>query len=200
MIKQNLSDYLLDLDPMPEELKNGIIRSELIRYINSRISTSHHSHRVLIMTAGMIPDRIYFIVKGVVRGYRTDEKGKEKTIFLWDDHSIMTDVNSFIHRTPTDIYLEVMPNSTLNSISYQQLIDIFESFPFIKRFMNKLPVYNNEYSHKSFYNFSRPSAWERYQELLQRYPCVEQKVSKEIIASFLEVTPQYLSKMIKDNR
>ncbi|WP_158799774.1 Crp/Fnr family transcriptional regulator [Pedobacter sp. L105] len=200
MIKQNLTDYLLDLDPMPEELKNGMIRSELIQYVNSRISTSHHNHRVLILTAGMIPDRIYFIVKGVVRGYKTDEKGKEKTTFLWDDHSIMTDVNSFIHRTPTDIYLEVMPNSTLNSISYQQLIDIFERFPFINRFMSKLVVYSNKYSHKSFYNYAKPSAWERYQELLDRYPYVEQKVSKEIIASFLEVTPQYLSKMIKENR
>lgn len=200
MIKQNLHDYLLDLDPMPEELKNGLIRSELIRYVNAQISTSHHSHKVLILTAGMIPDRIYFVEKGVVRGYRDDEKGKEKTIFLWDDHSIMTDVDSFIRRIPSDIYIEVMPNSILTSISYQQLSNIFESFPYIRKFLTRLALYQNEYSHRSFYNFAKPSAWERYQELLKRYPQVEQKVSKETIASFLEVTPQYLCKMIKENR
>lgn len=199
-MKQNLYDYLLDLDPMPEELKNGLIRSELIRFVNSQISTSHHSHRVLILTAGMIPDRIYFVERGVVRGYRDDAKGREKTIFLWDDHSIMTDVDSFIHRTPSDIYIEVMPNSILTSISYQQLNNIFESFPYTRRFLTRLALYNNEYSHRSFYNFAKPSAWERYLELLIRYPHVQQKVSKEIIASFLEVTPQYLSKMIKENR
>lgn len=199
-MKQNLHDYLLDLDPMPEELKNGLIRTELIKYVNSQISTSHHSHRVLILTVGMIPDRIYFVQKGVVRGYRDDEKGREKTIFLWDDHSIMTDVDSFIHRTPSDIYIEVMPNSILTSISYQQLNSIFESFPYTRKFLTRLALYNNEYSHRSFYNFSKPSAWERYLELLLRYPHVQQKVSKEIIASFLEVTPQYLSKMIKENR
>lgn len=199
-MKQNLYDYLLDLDPMPEELKNGLIRSELIRFVNSQISTSHHSHRVLILTAGMIPDRIYFVERGVVRGYRDDAKGREKTIFLWDDHSIMTDVDSFIHRTPSDIYIEVMPNSILTSISYQQLNSIFESFPYTRRFLTRLSLYNNEYSHKSFYNFAKPSAWERYLELLIRYPHVQQKVSKEIIASFLEVTPQYLCKMIKVNR
>lgn len=199
-MKQSLPDYLLDLDPMPEELKNGIRRTELINYINSQISTNRHSHKVLILTAGMIPDRLYFVEKGVVRGYKDDEKGKEKTIFLWDDYSIMTDVDSFINRTPSDIYIEVMPNSILTSISYQQLNDIFETFPYIKGFLNKLASYNIEHSHKSFYNFARPSAWERYQELLKRYPNVEQKVSKEIIASFLEVTPQYLSKMIKENR
>lgn len=199
-MKQNLYDYLLDLDPMPEELKNGLIRSELIRYVNSQISTSHHSHRVLILTAGMIPDRIYFVEKGVVRGYRDDTKGREKTIFLWDDHSIMTAVDSFIHRTPSDIYIEVMPDSILTSISYQQLNNIFESFPYTRRFLTRLALYNNEYSHRSFYNFAKPSAWERYLELLMRYPHVQQKVSKEIIASFLEVTPQYLSKIIKENR
>lgn len=200
MIKQNLLDYLLDLDPMPEELKNGIIRNELISYVNSQISTSHHSHKVLILTAGMIPDRIYFVQKGVVRGYKDDEKGKEKTIFLWDEHSIMTVTDNFIHRTPSDIYIEVMPNSILTSISYQQLNDIFENFPYIKRFLSKLEVYQNEYSYKCFYNFAKPSAWERYLELLTRYPHVEQKISKETIASFIEVTPQYLSKMIKANR
>jgi len=200
MIKQNLHDYLLDLDPMPEELKNGLIRSELIQYVNSQISTSHHSHKVLILTAGMIPDRIYFVDKGVVRGYKNDGKGKEKTIFLWDDNSIISDMESFIHRTPSDIYMEVMPDSTLTSISYQHLNNIFESFPYTKNFLNRWIVYKNTYSHKSFYNFARPSAWERYQELLTRYPHVEQKVSKETIASFLEVTPQYLCKMIKENR
>lgn len=200
MIKQNLLDYLLDLDPMPEELKNGLLRNELISYVNSQISTSHHSHKVLILTAGMIPDRIYFVQKGVVRGYKDDEKGKEKTIFLWDDHSIMTVADNFIHRTPSDIYIEVMPNSILTSISYQQLNDIFENFPYIERFLSKLELYQNEYSYKCFYNFAKPSAWERYLELLTRYPHVEQKISKETIASFIEVTPQYLSKMIKANR
>jgi len=200
MIKQYLHDYLLDLDPMPDELKNGLIRNELIQCVNSQISTSHHSHKVLILTAGMIPERIYFVEKGVVRGYRDDAKGKEKTIFLWDDHSIMADIDSFIHRTPSDIYIEVMPNSILTSISFQQLRNIFDCYPFIKKVLNKLSLCQNEYSHKRFYNFAKPSAWERYQELLKCYPHVEQKVSKETIASFLEVTPQYLSKMIKVNR
>jgi len=200
MIKQSFHDYLLDLDPMPDELKNGLIRNELIQYVDSQITTSHHNHKVLILAAGMIPDRIYFVQKGVVRGYTDTENGKEKTIFLWDDHSIMTDVESFIHRTPSNIYIEVMPNSILTSISYQQLINIFESFPYTRRILNRLQLYQNEYSHRCFYNFSKPSAWERYQELLQRYPHVEQKVSKETIASFLEVTPQYLCKMIKENK
>lgn len=200
MIKQHLHDYLFDLDPMPDELKNGLIRTELISYVSSQVSTSHHSHKVLLLTAGMVPDRLYFVEKGVVRGFKYDEKGKEKTIFLWDDHSLMTDMDSFIHRTPSDIYIEVMPNSILTSISYQQLNGVFENFPYISRFMGRLPIYSNEYSYKCFYNFAKPAAWERYQELKVRYPNVEQKVSKEIIASFLEVTPQYLCKMIKENR
>lgn len=200
MIKHNLLDYLLDLEPMPEELKNGTLRNELIQQVNAQISTSHHHHRVLLLTAGMIPDRIYFVEKGVVRGYLNDEKGKEKTTFLWDEHSIMTAAESFIHRTPSEIYIEVMPNSILSSISYQQLSHVFENFPYIRKFMERLSLYQNEYSYRCFYNFAKPSAWERYLELLHRYPQVEQKISKETIASFIEVTPQYLCKMIKENR
>jgi hypothetical protein len=43
------------------------------------------------------------------------------------------------------------------------------------------------------------SAWERYLDLLQRHPKIEQKISKEIIASYLGITPQSLSRLIKDN-
>lgn len=199
-MKNTLHDYLLDLDPLPEELKNGLIRNDLIQLVNAHTTLNHYHHKVLLLSAGMIPDRLYFVEKGLVRGYIEDNKGKEKTIFLWNDNSLMTDALNFVNQTPAGIYIEVMPNSTLQSISFQQLTHIFKRYDFIRNFMDKLPYYNKLYSHKSFYNFSRPSAWERYLDLKQRYAAVEQKISKEVIASFLEITPQYLSKMIKENR
>lgn len=200
MIKHTLLDYFLDLDPMPEELKNGILRNELIQQLSSQITISQHHHKVLLLTPGMIPDRIYFVEKGVVRGFQDSGKGKEKTTYLWNEHSISALAENFIHRTPSEIYIEVMPQSVLSSISYQQLHHVFESFPGLKRFLENLLRHQNEYSYKCFYNFAKPSAWERYLQLLTRYPQVEQKISKETIASFIEVTPQYLCRMIKENR
>ncbi|TPE42447.1 winged helix-turn-helix domain-containing protein [Pontibacter mangrovi] len=41
------------------------------------------------------------------------------------------------------------------------------------------------------------SAWERYLDLLQTHPRIEQKVSKEVIASCLGVTPQSLSRLLR---
>jgi CRP-like cAMP-binding protein len=200
MIKNTLLDYFLDLDPMPDELKNGVLRNELIRQVSAQITTSHHYHKVLILTPGMVPDRIYFVEKGLVRGYLDNGKGKEKTTFLWAENSIIGIAENFISRSPSEIYIEVMPHSILSSVSSQQLAPLIENFPYLSRFLEKLPSYQNQYSYKCFYNFAKPSAWERYLELLNRYPQVEQKISKETIASFIEVTPQYLCRMIKENR
>ena len=199
MVKQKLYDYLFDINPLPDELKNGMNRNEVIQLVNTQTRTSYHSHRVLLLTAGNISDHLYFIEKGVVRGYIYDQKKKEKTIWLWDENTIVTDVPSFIHRIPSEIYIETMPDTTLTTLSYNQLENIFISFPFLRPFLNTMAAQYTRYSNKRFYDLGL-SAWERLEEIRLAYPKLEQKISKEIIASFLGITPQHLSRIIKVKR
>lgn len=198
MVK-NLCDYLFNMNPLPHELKDGTIRNEIIQVINSMISRNHHTHRVLLSTPGMVSDRLYVVEKGVVRGFKYDEyKKKEKTISLWDSDAIIAEANSFIHQIPSNLFIEVMPDTILLSISYEQLRSVFELFPFLRPFMSALISYDVQYSNKVF-DDRNLSAWERLKEMRAFYPRLEQMVSKEIIASFLEITPQHLCKIIKDN-
>lgn len=199
MVKQNLHDYLFDLYPLPDELKDGIKRNDLIQFISSRISTTHHSRRVLIQAEGMIPDRIYYVKQGLVRGFKYDKtKNKEKTVSLWDTNGLVSDAAGFIHQTPSNLFIEVMSDTILASLSYGQLIEIFNHFPFIRPFMGALVEYDIQYSNKS-YSDRTVNAWERLVNMRNNYQNLDQLVSKEVIASFLEITPQHLCKIIKDN-
>jgi len=199
MIKEKLYDYLFDINPLPDELKNGMNRNDIIQYVNTQTRNSYHSHRVLLLTAGNISDHLYFVEKGVVRGYIYDQKNKEKTIWIWDENSIVTDVNSFIHRIPSEIYIEAMPETTLTTLSYHQLENVFICFPFLRPFLSTIAAQHARYSNKRFYDLGL-SAWERLEEVRRAYPKLEQKIPKEIIASFLGITPQHLSRIIKEKR
>lgn len=203
MAKENLSDYFLDLNPPPAELKNGIIRSGVIQFVTSQEVTSFASRTpVQVLTAGMISDRIYFVETGFVIGFSYDvEKDHKNVSYIWNENSLMTDVDSFIRREPSHLYIEVMPHSKLKSISYQQLNELFESFPFTRQFLETLILDKEKYGKKIFYeDNSNISAWDRYQEMKRRYPRIEQMIAKEVIASFLDVTPQHLSRMIREKR
>jgi hypothetical protein len=199
MVKQNLCDYLFNIYPLPDELKDGIRRNELIQFINARLSVSYYSRRVLIQAEGMISDRIYFVNQGLVRGFTYDKvRDREKTVSLWDATALVTDASGFIHQTPSKLFIEVMPDTLLSSLSYGQLVEIFTLFPFIRSFMGVLMEYDFQYSNKRFAD-RHLSAWERLVHMRKSYQNLDQLVSKEVIASFLEITPQHLCKIIKEN-
>lgn len=203
MAKENLSDYFLDLNPPPAELRNGIIRSEVIQFVNSQEVTSFASRTpVQVLTSGMVSDRIYFVEIGYVIGFNYDvEKDYKNVSYIWNENSLMTDVDSFVRRKPSHLYIEVMPHSKLKSISYQQLNEMFDSFPFTRQFLETLILDKEKYGKKIFYEDNiNISAWERYKEMKRRYPKIEQMIAKEVIASFLDVTPQHLSRMIREKR
>jgi CRP-like cAMP-binding protein len=200
MQTHRLFEVLFSMNPLPKELTNEANRKDLMEYINSKIGFSHHSHRQLLLNPGQIADHIYFVENGMVRGYYDDElKEKEYTICLWDEQTIITEPQSFLKRTPSQLYIEVMPGSRLLSISRQQLSDIIDAFPYAEIFTRCLMLQYVSYHTKRTHDLISLSAWERYLDLLQRHPKIEQKISKEIIASYLGITPQSLSRLIKDN-
>jgi CRP-like cAMP-binding protein len=200
MENQKLYDVLFSMNPLPEALRSVNNRHTLIAYINSRIAVSHHNHRQLLLNKGQIADHIYFVEAGLARGYFYDEeKQKEYTVWLWDEMSIITEPNSFFKKTSSELYVEVMPGSKLLSLSGGQLADVFDRFPDTDIFSRCLMLHYFASQSRRIYDLIGLSAWERYLKLLDKYPNIEQKTSKEIIASYLGITPQSLSRLLKEN-
>jgi CRP/FNR family transcriptional regulator, anaerobic regulatory protein len=199
MQKDNLYKVLFAMNQLPEELRNENIRKELIRYIDSKIGSSAHGHRQLILNAGQVADYIYFVEKGIARGFYYDEINvKEQTVSLWDENAIIIEPNSFFKSIPSEMYIEVMPGTHLLSISRYNLMEIYKAFPFTEIFTQCITLQNVTYHTKRTHDLIRLKAWDRYLDLLQNHPSIEQKISKDVIASYLGITPQSLSRLIKE--
>lgn len=172
--------------------------NELMAALDERLTVTDHRRRNLLLNAGHTSDYMYFVGKGIVRGFYFDERtGREMTSILWDGQSIVCDPISFFQRKASDVNIEVMPGSLLLSISFVQLQDIFEAFPEAEIFARCISLQYVFYYSERARHLAGVPPWERYLHLLTTHPGIELKISKEIIASYLNVTPQTLSKMIR---
>ena len=194
-----LFDILFACGPLPQKLLDKDFLGKLISYLLPVIATTGYARRQLLLSAGHIAQYIYFCKRGFARGFFIQKKtGREITDFLWSEHSIITVPNSFFQQQPSQVFLEVMPETELMSISFPDLKACIKRYPVVEIFSRNLILQYNAYETKRSHDLSFLPAWERYLELLKIHPDVEQQVSKEVIASYLNIAPQSLSRMLKE--
>jgi len=199
MLSKKLYQFLFTGDNLPEKLKDRGLRDQLIEQLNLHIKTISYKRTILLQQAGMITDKLYFVECGALRGYTYDpEQAKEKTISLWTTGSLFTDSTSLIHQIESELFIEAFPNTELSYISRSHLEELSNAFPFIRSLISWLIRNEIRYANKRLLDKSIP-AWERLVEMRKTSPELEQLVSRTAIASFLNISPQHLSKIVRDN-
>ncbi len=200
MKKHSLYDVVFQLRPLPKRLTEKQYVDELIAALDERLTVTEHRHRYLLLNAGHVSDYLYFVERGVARSFYFDgNAGRELTAIIWKERSIVCDPVSFFQRKASDVNIEVMRGSLLISISHRQLQDVYNAFPEAEVFSRCISLQYVYYHAQRARELVGTSAWERYQRLLETHPGIELKLSKSIIASYLNVTPQTLSRMLQQH-
>lgn len=200
MKNYRLYNVIFNFDPLPERLKNKQYAAEIIAALDECLNVTEHRRRYLLLNEGHVSDYIYFLEEGIVRSFYFDDKtGKEVTPVIWKKHCTVCDPVSFFQRKPSETNIEVLPGSLLLSISYAQLLYIFKKFPETEIFARCVSLQYVYHFAQRTRELISATAWERYLNLLKSHPGIELMISKEIIASYLNVTPQSLSRLIRQN-
>ena len=198
MEKHSLYDVIFKMRPLPKKLTERSYVDALVAAIEERLTITEHRYRSLLLNAGHRSDYMYFVEKGLARCFSFDvHTGRELTSILWKEHSIVCDPVSFFQRKTSDVNIEVMPGSLLLSISYRQLQEIYSSFPEASVFERCVSLQYVYFFAQRSRQLAVNSPWERYLHLLSTHPGIELKVSKDIIASYLNIAPQSLSRMLR---
>ena len=199
-IKQ-LLDIFLAKNLLYSRGNNRGLYKNFHKFFASLVTSNTYPRNQLLLSPGQVPDYLYFIDKGLARGFSFDDKKqKETTLFLWKEHSTVIIPETFFYRKPSPVYIEVIADSRIAGISWSQLSDFITKYPEASVIVQNLVLQFNEYENNRARQLSTLSAWERYLQLLHDFPTIEQQVSKEIIASYLNITPQSLSRMLRKNR
>lgn len=188
MTTKPLIDYFEKLLPLNDDEKFIVEESFKERKIK---------RRQFILSEGDLCKHTTFIVEGCFRTYAVDDKGKEHNLQFAVENWWIGDIGSFHSEKPSKLYIEAMENSIILQCKKEDQIKLFVKYPKFDRIFRVLAenamvsMQNRILQNISF------TAEERYQDFIERYPHFLNRISNVQIASYLGVTPEFLSAIRK---
>ena len=138
-----------------------------------------------------------FVVQGCVKMYMIDANAKEHNLQFAIENNWIGDIGSFHSGEPSKLYVEAIENSVILQITKRDLYRLYDEFPkFNKIFRIIKENHIVEFQKRILQNISS-TAEERYLDFLNRHPKLLNRISNVQIASYLGVTPVFLSMIRK---
>jgi len=187
MIK-SLIDYFNNYLPLSEE-EQSIVQEV---FQERRIK-----RRQLILQEGDISKRNTFVVEGCFRMYMVDPAGKEHNLQFAIENWWIGDIGSFHTEQPSKLYIEAIENSVILQISKEDHLRLFVEYPKFNRIFRVITENALVSAQRRILQNISSTAEERYLDFVQRYPYFFNRVSNVQIASYLGVTPEFLSTIRK---
>lgn len=172
--------------------------NEETNYFTSVLTYKQVAKKTCILTKGQVCKSISYVHTGAVRAYITDDSGKESTIMFAVADWWITDMFCFLHEKPAMMQIEAIEDSCLFQLSKEQLDKLYVKVPKFERFFRILM--QNAYTREQLRiieNLSLP-AQNRYENFLVKYPHIAQQVTQKQIATYLGITPEFLSAIRKN--
>ncbi len=151
------------------------------------------------LNQGQTCKKLFYIKKGLARSYYYNEKGKDVTVWFFSDNNVMVSVESFFQQKPSLYYMELLEDSRLYYITYQDLQKLFDKHHSIERFGRLLSTQLLTDVVGKLNAIQFQTAKERYQFLIQKYPDIAYRAPLGHIASYLGITQETLSRIRSGN-
>lgn len=153
--------------------------------------------RQFIDQPGFVSNYRNYVVRGAFRSYYLDADGKEHTVQIAMDDWFVSDFYSYITQTPATLFVEALEDSLLLRTTYDKIEPLCKEMHALSEYFRITTERAFAFSRKRALSNLSLSAEERFLELEKRYPSMVQRVPQKVIASYLGMTPEFLSKIRK---
>lgn len=147
-----------------------------------------------LLLPGDVSDRLYFIEKGVARGYYLHDD-RDVTSWFMREGDFVISIVSFITRQPSEEAIELLEDSVLWSIRYRPLQRLYADFPEFNAIGRVLTEAYYVRSERRAHALRWHSAGQRYQALHDEFPEIFNRVPLRHIASHLGISAETLSRL-----
>ena len=153
------------------------------------------SKNTILVQQGEICKKFYYIISGGIRIYYVTPQGKEKTRLVLFENSPFTAFNSFITARPSVELIEVLEDSHFAVMTRDDFFHMVDEMPEWSTFYRKMLERTFVYQHTRLEQLATLSAGERYKIVLHESPHFVQRLSNRILASYLDITQETLSRL-----
>jgi CRP-like cAMP-binding protein len=187
------------------------IHEELIRYFSTRISLSEDEIELIknsyelkflnkkefLFSQGEICKTEAFVIDGSAKVFYSDEKGNDHILYFAFKDWWMGDIASFNCGELAIMSAQALEDLTVLVIDPERKEELFGQIPQLERMFRIITQRTLVVLQKRFFLAMSGSAKDRYIQLIQRHPKIEQLVPQYQIASYLGILPESLSRMKK---
>lgn len=177
-----------------EKIKLNDVEKDICK---SLFSPKKLRKRQYILQQDDICKNLVFVEKGILRSYSVDSKGNEHILQFAPEGWWISDAYSFLTGEAAVYNIEAIEDSELLLISKSSLDELYERIPKFERYFRLLSQANMVATHRRLTASLSESADEKYLRLLSAYPNIVARVPQHMIASYLGITPETLSRVRK---
>ncbi|MBO6200100.1 Crp/Fnr family transcriptional regulator [Epilithonimonas ginsengisoli] len=152
----------------------------------------------IILREGEISDSTFFVEKGLLRMYSIDKAGKEHVIQFAPENWIISDTTSQLLNEKSRFYIEAIEESTIIVTKEGFFENLSKIYPDVAE-KNQRLMFNHIKSLQNRVNaLISTTAEERYMDFLKKYPSLMLRAPQWMVASYLGITPESLSRVRKE--
>ncbi|MEM9821920.1 MAG: Crp/Fnr family transcriptional regulator [Bacteroidota bacterium] len=176
------------------------ISEDHLAVIVDKLDEKRFAKKEHILYSETFANKVYFTLKGCQRTYLLDYNGVEHNISFSMEDWWFGDLQSFINKTPACFNIQALEETVVLSINWEDWHFLIKAIPEFVTY-TRILFRNTMFAHENriVQNLSY-TAEERYHYFLDKYPQFAQRISQKHIASYIGITPEFLSMLRKKRK
>ena len=187
--RQSMTSYLDKINNYIKSLDN-----ETMNAIQSISSDKKYKKGDLLLRQNEICGKSYLIISGIVRKYYLTD-GKEITTEIYFENDLAVSFDSYTLQQPSREFIEALTDVTVSITQYQAFQDAKSKYPKLLALDLMLAEYYGMWVEHKLFQLHTLTATERYLEILNKSPHIIQNIPLTIIASYLGISLETLSRI-----
>ena len=189
----------MSINKLIENFSNDIfpLGEEEINQLKSKFKERRIKRRQFILQEGDICKHYTFVSDGCLKLYKIDLNGKERNLQFAIENEWISDLGSFYSETSSEVYIEALEQSTILQIERKDLYYLYTHYQNIDRRFRVVIENSFIYLQKRMFQNISATAEEKYLFFYNTRRNLFNRISNVQIASYLGVTPEFLSTIRK---
>jgi CRP-like cAMP-binding protein len=185
---------------MQERLRTHIdtivaLTDEEFAFVLAHLQVKHFKKHQFLIQEGQPAKYCYFVASGLLKLFYTQESGKQHIVSFAMEDWWESDFQAYFTRTRATLSLECLEDTVVFCLSLDDYHKLCAGLHKFERFFLQLVLFDSMAAQQRILSLLTTQAKERYEHFLKQYPSLVQRVPKALLASYLGVTRETLSRL-----